>query len=53
MGDRWPNFSPNYLIHSAFIPSNIIKGNGFLSIKFTNLAYNSGRVMGIVGKNDY
>ena len=42
------DFSPNYPIHSAFIPSNIINGNGSLSIKFTNIEYNSGRLMGIV-----
>jgi hypothetical protein len=41
-------FFPNNLIYSAFIPSNIIEGNGFLSIKFTNVAYTSGRLMGIV-----
>ena len=42
------DFFPNYLIHSAFIPYNIINGNGALSIKFTNIDYNSGRLMGIV-----
>ena len=48
IGDLMVDFSPNYLIHSAFIPSNIINGNGSLSIKFTNIEYNSGRLMGIV-----